>query len=831
MARMASKIFFCILLDIFLLSIAVYGQGGGSATGRGAQAGVTNGGGGAAQATAAQTGRKFTISGNLTDRESGESLIGAAVMSGESGVSSNEYGWYNISLDEGPVTLQYHYIGYESRTLTLDLRRDTVINVTLSPSERLSEAVVVARSNVGINATNMSALDVPIVQVIKSPTLFGESDIIKFIQMLPGVQGGMEGTTGILVRGGSQDENLVMLDGIPIYNIDHVLGIFSVFTPEAVKKVTFYKGAFPARYGGRISSIVDVRTNDGNLKETHGTVSVGMLTSRIHVEGPLKEDRTSYSLSFRGMHTLLYQPFIKLAMEDDARANFYFYDANAKLSHRFDDRNRLYFGVYHGLDRLIVDDLDDEDEEQSDGTFSKSADKYRIGWGNTIVATRFNHVFSGKLFSNTTVAFNNYRMSIEDRYKTSYQKQFSSSYEYEYKSGINDWSARMDFEWKPASGHSVRFGGEYVFHTFKPETSSFSTKSVEGGKVQQDSTYNELSGKRMHGHEASVFIEDDFLVGDRLSLNPGLHFTLFGTDGKFYGSVQPRFSARYDLGGGFAVKAAYSRMAQYVHLLTSTDISLPTDLWVPITKDIRPVVGDQYSLGAYYDGLKGWEFSLEGYYKKTKNVVEYQDGATVMGTSANWYEKVAMGEGRSYGAELYVRKTVGKTTGFLSYTLSKSDRIFRNGMVNNGRWYPYKYDRRHNLVLSVFHKFSDRVDIAGNFVFATGGTTTVPMRQIVVIAPDGNDSYEDYVPYKNNYRLPSSHRLNLGLNLHRQRRHGERIWNISVYNVYNAMNPNLVYSDTDYKTDEKGNVTTDSIKIKKITILPFMPSVSYTFKF
>ncbi len=781
---------------------------------------------------AGQNSRKFTISGYVTDIGSGESLIGAGVLSGgeaKTGVSTNEFGWYNVSLREGRTTIEYHYVGYEPKTIAFDLNKDTVINVTLSPSTTLSEAVVVARNNAGIRSTNMSALDVPISQVIKSPTLFGESDIIKFLQMLPGVQGGMEGTTGIHVRGGSQDENLVMLDGIPIYNIDHVLGIFSVFTPEAVKKVTFYKGAFPARYGGRISSIVDVRTNDGNLKETHGVVSVGMLTSRVHVEGPLKQDKTSFSLSFRGMHTLFYQPFIKLAMKDEAKANFYFYDANAKFSHKFDDRNRLYLGIYNGWDKLTVDDLYDEGSG-SEGTFSKSADKYRIGWGNTIAAMRLNHIFSSTLFSNTTVAFNNYRMSIENKYKNSYGTQYINDYSYKYKSGITDGSARMDFEWTPNSSNSVRFGGEYTFHTFKPETSSFTNKAVEGGTVQADSTYNELDGRKLRGHEASAFIEDDIFIGERLSFNPGLHYTAFYTDGKFYNSLQPRLSARMDLGKGYAVKAAYSRMAQYVHLLTSSDISLPTDLWVPITKNIKPVIGDHYSIGAYYSGLKGWEFSLEGYYKKTKNIVEYQDGATVMGTSANWYDKVSMGEGRSYGVEIFVQKTLGKTTGFVSYTLSKSDRIFRDGMVNNGRWYPYKYDRRHNLVVSVFHKFSDRVDVAGNFVFTTGGTTTVPTRQIVAIAPDGTSTYDDYVPYKNNYRLPCSHRLNLGVNLHKQKRHGERIWNFSIYNVYNAMNPNLVYSDTDYNAED-GNVTTNTIRIKKITLLPFMPSISYTFKF
>lgn len=790
----------------------------------------------------AQT-KKYTISGYVTDESSSETLIGAGAVAEKikAGATTNNYGFYTLTLPEGKVTLTYSYIGFSSQAIQLDLQKDTTINVRLQPNTNLKEAIVTARKDAGIHATNMSAMEIPIQQILKAPTLFGESDLMKVLQMLPGVQPGMEGTSRIQVRGGGPDENLILLDGIPIYNIDHILGIFSIFTPEAVKKVTFYKGAFPARYGGRISSIVDVRTNDGNMQETHGVVSVGTLTSRIHVEGPLKKDKTSYSLSLRGMHTLLYQPIMKLVQDSDAAANFYFYDVNAKLSHKFSDTDRLYLSVYNGLDNLYMNYNDDSSYDNGDQTqVSRSTDHSSVKWGNTVAASRWNHVFSNKIFSNTTLAFNRYSMNVSNFYKESIKyndTHYKNDYEYRYKSGIMDWSAKMDFDYTPVPNHLIKFGGEYLFHTFRPETCSFSNKEQGNGNVVTDTTFNELNGKKLHGNELSLYAEDNFQVGDRLSLNPGLHLSVFNTDGKTYLSLQPRFSAKYSLGGGVDLKAAYSRMAQYVHLLASTDISLPTDLWVPITKNIKPVTGDQYSLGAYYSGLKSWEFSLEGYYKKVHNILEYKDGMTVMGTSQNWEEKVAMGEGNSYGAEVYIQKTAGRTTGSLAYTLAKSDRIFRDGSINNGKRYPYKYDRRHNLTLSFFHEFSKRVDIAATWVYTTEGTTTIPTRQTVTITPNGDALYVDYVPNKNNYRLPASHRLNLGVNIHKQRRHGERIWNFSLYNAYNAMNPNIVYTDTDYtdtdytSSSSSSTVVTQRTRIKKVTILPIMPSISYTFKF
>jgi len=786
-----------------------------------------------------------TIRGYVTDLSSGENLIAAGVAATAErmyGCSTNEYGFYTITLAPGRYRLEYSYLGFSTKVAEVSILRDTTINAALEPNASLSESIVVARKDAGILATNMSSVEIPIASVLSAPTFLGESDLIKYLQLMPGVQAGSEGTSSLMVRGGGPDENLIMLDGIPVYNIDHVLGIFSIFTPEAVKKVTLYKGGFPARYGGRVSSVIDIRTNDGNMNKTSGVVSIGTLSSRLHVEGPVKKGKSAYSLSARGMYTLLYQPFMKLLLNEQPAGNFFFYDLNAKYSHKFSDNDRLYLSVYNGKDVLdghFSDSGDDlPPEEDSSTSYERANTSTNLNWGNTIAAARWNHVFGSKLFSNATLAYNRYAMSIKN---TGYERMSANGSVIEnesttrYDSGISDIYGKLDFDYTPNTRNLVRFGAEYMFHAFSPEASEIKNRQTVNGKPVDDIGSEEKSGSKMFGHEFSLYAEDDIKLWDRLYLNPGLRLTLLWTDGKAYFSPQPRLAVKFDAGRGFALKAGYSRMSQYVHLLSSMDISLPSDMWVPITKKIKPVIGDQFSIGGYYNGLKGWEFSVEGYYKKTMNVLEYKDGMTVVGTSLNWDDKVSMGEGRSYGVEFLVQKTLGKTTGHISYTLAKSDRIFRDGTINNGKWFPFKYDRRHDFAISVSHKFNRNWDISGNWVFFTGGTTTIPTRQTAVIMPDGEVHYVDYVPSKNNYRLPGSHRLSIGANLHRKRRHGESIWNFSIYNVYNAMNPNLVYSEMDYTGEDDGNggttFTGDKLRIMKITLLPIMPSINYTFKF
>ena len=780
--------------------------------------------------------RKVTISGLILDAASGETLIGAGVTSGKDGAVTNNFGFYSLSIPgkDDKVSVTYSYVGYTTKTISIRVQKDTTINVRLSPGASLEEAIVTAQRESGVAATKMSAIEVPVAAIKSAPALFGEADVLKTIQLLPGVQGGTEGFSGLYVRGGGPDENLLLLDGIPIYNAEHMLGIFSVFQPEAVKKVTLYKGSFPARYGGRISSIIDVRTNDGNLYETHGSFGVSMLSDKLHLEGPIWKGKTSFSVSARGMHTLLLTPIIELTGFD---GNYFFYDLDAKLTHRFSDRDRLYFNVYNGLDDFYYRNQDNYGSGRTGGDI---ADNQNIGirWGNTVAALRWNHVLGPKLFANTTVAFNRYKMQIESDLvskETGLDGSLGNNrYQFDYRSGMRDWVAKVDFDYTPSPSQKVKFGADYTYHTFIPETFTTYAREVMGGVVQIDTTISMKSNAEQVGHEASLYVEDDIRIGSRLTLNPGFHASLFGTQGKTYWSLEPRMSAKVAMGEDWSAKVSYSRMSQYVHLLSSSQISLPVDLWVPITKDIRPETSDQYSLGLYFNGIPGWEFSLEGYYKNMRNVLEYKEGVAFMFDSSGWENKVEVGTGRAMGIELFIEKTMGKTTGWLGYTLAKSDRLFPT--INHGERFPYRYDRRHNVNLLVNHKFNEKFDISATWNFASGGTTTLPERRIVMMSPFNPPRYADLVTSRNNYRLPASHTLNLGFNFHRKHNRGEGIWSLSVYNVYNHMNPNLVLKENDQHFIGSSNLDgsgtqwqeVNTVRLKKITFLPLFPSIGYT---
>lgn len=794
--------------------------------------------------------RKFTISGYVTDGASSETLIGANILESRrsTGTATNPFGFYTLTLPEGDAELIFSYLGYETLHKRFELDRDTLLNIRLNSNNLLEEVVVLSdKREAGIQSTAMGAHEIPMAQIKHTPSVLGEADLLKTIQLMPGVQAGMEGFSGMFVRGGGPDQNLVLLDGIPVYNADHLLGVFSIFTPEAVKKVTLFKSSFPARHGGRLSSIVDVRTNDGDMKKFHGTLSIGTLTDKIHFEGPIIKDRTSFNISARTTHTAFLSSLYKT---DEQAVNYYFYDINAKINHKFSDRSRFFLNFYHGKDHYHFD-IDEKNKQEygnSEDYSSNYISKSSLNWGNTIVAGRWNYVFNNKLFSNTTIAFNSYRMILgsemkDKRFFNNAHNDFDSQFEYnsKYRSGIRDWSFRTDFDYTPNPTHHIKFGVEYLYHTFRPETTTSTIKEKENGVVTGDTLYNNNSNSYMQGHEIAAYVEDNFNIGRHFSINAGLHTSLFNTQGKSYFSVQPRLSIRYDFGNDFSAKASFSQMAQYVHQLSSTPLSMPTDLWVPITKNIRPMHSNQYSIGGYYTGVPGWEFSIEGYYKQMRNVLEYQDGVTFFGSSTNWEDKVEMGKGRSMGIEFMAQKTVGKTTGWLAYTLAKSDRQFKDGTINNGQRFPYKYDRRHSISISLNHKFSERVDVGASWIFNSGGTATIPEQQTVILKPNGELEQANYISQRNNFRLPSSHRLNLGINFNKKTKHGWRTWNISIYNAYNAMNPTLIYTERvtkgygNYFQDSNGNYisnpSVEKISIKKFTLLPIIPSVTYTYKF
>jgi len=791
--------------------------------------------------------QRATVSGYITDSSTGETLIGAGFVEGNQGAVTNSYGFFTLTLPKGHHVFTCSYVGFAEQTVELNLQRDTTVNVALIPDNTLKAATVAATSrDAGITSTKMSAIELPMQVIRHTPVLFGEHDVLKTVQLMPGVQGGTEGFSGIYVRGGGPEENLLLLDGIPLYNAEHLLGILSVFQPEAVKKVTLYKGSFPARYGGRISSIIDVRTNDGNLKEFHGTVGIGALTDKLHLEGPIIKDKLAFSLSGRALHTFLYTPLIHRVA--GTPVNYYFYDLNGKLTWRISDRDRIYANFYNGRDIFYFKDSDSGEYEFSTDeaayrTRSTDASKIDIHWGNTLGGLRWNHVFSSRLFSNTTLAYTRYKMHVgldiseEEKRKdlnSGTETDIRNTFSFAYESGMRDLTAKIDFDYTPSPDHLVKFGAEYVNHTFIPETVGGYMSEFSSGEFtfSQDTTFNASVSPVLRGHELNVYGEDDFTLWDRLTLNPGLHLAFFHTLGTPYFSLEPRMSVKYSFSGDLSAKAAYSRMAQYVHLLSPSAITLPTDLWVPITDKIKPVTSDQTSLGVYYTGLKGWELSLEGYFKWMHNILEYRDGTSFFGNSSNWQNNVEMGEGLARGVELYVEKKDGATTGWLGYTLAWSDRRFPDGSINGGEWFPYRYDRRHNVSLVVNHDFGHGLNLSGTWTFATGNTMTLPERRTMVLMPDGSYGSYSYVSGRNNYRLPPSHRLNLGLSWTRKKKlGGTAVWDLSVYNVYNQMNPNFVFANTYTKYDKDGNLVDSGIYLEKLTMLPIVPSIGWTRNF
>ena len=778
--------------------------------------------------------RKFTISGYITDEISGETLIGANIYNTDrkAGTITNEYGFYSLTLPEGSTVLHYSYVGCKLQKKVIALDKNIEQNIKLSPDQQLSEVIVYGdKAETGINATQMGALDIPLDVMKSTPALLGEADIMKTIQMMPGVQAGTEGSAGVYVRGGGADENLILLDGVPLYNVDHLFGFFSVFTPDAIKKVSLFKGSFPARFGGRLSSVIDVRTNDGDMKNYHGAIGIGLLSSKLQFEGPIIKDRTSFHVSARRSYLdLLAKPF----MSKDDKFSYYFYDLNAKVNHRFSDRSRLFISLYNGRDQLTTEFRDSD-------TGYTSIDKGDLHWGNFLSAVKWNYQISPKLFSNTTLAYTHYKFNVDTKnYERTESRNYENNYTSEYSSGIKDITFNIDMDYHPLANHHIKFGGGYLNHRFQPEVQTSRIKYNENATAI-DTTYSSMSDSRIRAHEANIYVEDNLSIGSRFSTNLGFHLSLFNVSNKTYTSFQPRISTRYQLTDDIAIKASYTQMSQYIHLLSSYTITMPTDLWVPATPQIKPMHSHQFSLGGYYTVYPGLELSIEGYYKDMHNVLEYKDGASFLGSSQNWESKVEMGKGRAMGIEFMLQKKVGKTTGWLAYTLAKSDRKFAEDGINNGKRFPYRYDRRHHLNMVVNHKFSEKVDIGASWEFYTGGTTTIAEEKTVIIRPDGTNAgyinFPDgsssaevnYINNRNNYRMPSSHRLNIGVNFNKKTKRGIRTWNISVYNVYNAMNPTFLYRTTKYMGE--GEQVKDKAILKKVTILPFIPSVSYIYKF
>jgi hypothetical protein len=788
------------------------------------------------------TQQRVTVSGFVTDAGSGERMIDATVYERASftGTTTNNYGFFSLPLPPGRAQIIVSYIGYDADTVETELSRDTVMNFSLVMSSSEIDAVTVTASGrrAKIESTQMSMIDIPIEKFLKLPVIFGEADVLKVIQLLPGVQSGTEGSSGIYVRGGGPDQNLFLLDGVPVYNANHLFGFMSVFNPDAVKSVQLYKGGFPARYGERLSSVVDIRMKEGNEKEIHGNFSVGLISSKLSLEGPITKDKTSFVITGRRTYyDILAKPFIIAANKDlDERTTggYYFYDLNAKINHKFSDKSRLYLSSYLGRDRAYTRSRNETNYSDGGNNRVEFRDSYGLGWGNIITALRWNYLITNKLFSNTTFTYSKYDFDVTIESSTEDLSSKAKEVDYfKYFSGIEDVGAKIDFDWYLSPRHSVKFGTGYTYHHFRPGVTTFRYDPMMGdGGV--DTVIGDM---RVSASEYIMYAEDNIDITSRIKINAGIRMSMFSVQDTGYFVFQPRFSLRYLATDDLSFKISYSKMGQFVHLLTTSAISLPTDLWLPVTKRFGPPVSHQVAIGSGFLLPGDLEMTVEAFYKTMDNLIEYKEGAFFGGTGAGWESKVEKGKGWAYGAEFMVEKSYGKLTGWIGYTLAWTQRRFEN--LNFGETFPAKYDRRHDISVALTHTFSEKVDAGIVWVFGTGNAATLGVAEYppedYFIKGYAYTSTTDF-PGRNNYRTPSYHRLDLGVNLHKKKKNGIRTWSFSVYNAYNRLNPFFVYWGEKYISEpdpvNPGQMTYYSKPVlRKVSVFPIIPSFSYSFKF
>lgn len=769
--------------------------------------------------SAAQT--KYTISGYVKDSLNGETLIGATIgVQGLSkGVSSNGYGFFSLTLDEGDYLLQCSFIGYRPKVMQINLHADAKINFEVLPKISLSEEVIVStkKRDENVKAAQMGKFTLPIERIKSIPAFLGEVDLLKTIQLLPGVRNAGEGSAGIYVRGGGPDQNLILLDDAPVYNTGHLFGFFSIFNADAIKNVTLIKGGMPAQYGGRLSSVLDVSMKEGNNQKLQVDAGLGLIASRLSIQGPLRKNKASFILSGRRTYIdLLTKPFIGKKNQFNG-SGYYFYDLNAKANYILSENNRIFLSGYFGRD---VFDFANE----------KQSLKINIPWGNSTATLRWNHVYNKKLFGNTTAIYNDYKFSFNAA---------QNDFELKLASGIRDIGIKQDFDLYPYTGHKIKFGGIYTYHKFTP--------SVVSGK--QDSTiFKPNNAQIKFAHEAALYIQDDWEINEKFKIDAGLRYSFFQQTGpykiystdefgnrldstvykkgdavKTYGGVEPRLTIRYALNDETSLKASVTRNLQYIHLVSNAGTTLPTDIWVPSTYKVKPQKSWLYALGFFKNFNDNmYETSVEVYYKSMQNQIEYKEGYTPTGLD-DTENSFVFGKGWSYGSEFFINKTKGKLTGWLGYTLSWTWRKFPQ--LNFEKKYPAKFDRRNDLSVVAMYQINKKWRLSATFVFGTGNAATLPQRFYIV---DGilTQEYSNI----NQYRLPPYHRLDLAAILtpkKNERRKWKSEWVFSVYNAYNRKNPYFIYFD---QTGSPFNGTLE-ISAKQVSLFPIIPSITWNVKF
>lgn len=802
----------------------------------------------------AQEKQKFTISGYVKDASSGESSIGATVFIKEllKGGNTNQYGFFSITVEKGTYTFVASYVGYQNFVKQIILDKDIRLNVELSPTTITTSTVEVTseRTDKNVSSSNVGSVKLDMEEIKKLPAFMGEVDILKTIQLLPGVKSSGDGNSGFYVRGGGPDQNLILLDEAVVYNASHLLGFFSVFNGDAVKSINLVKGGMPAQYGGRLASVLDISMKEGNNKSYHASGGIGIISSRLTIEGPIKKDTGSFIVSARRTYLdIVARPFAKPS-SPLKHSGVYFYDFNAKVNYRLSDKDRIFASGYFGRDIMNFQDKD-------------AGFKLGVAWGNGTGVVRWNHLFNNKLFMNVSAIHSDYKFSF-----TAGQ----SGFELKLFSGISDWNGKVDFTYFPTIRHEIKFGVNYIFHTFSPISAS----------AKQGETEFDLGGvKKLRAHDMAAYVSDDFDVTDKIKIHLGLRYSYFMQVGPFdrynkdaftgqtasvthyasnkkvadYGGPEPRFNARYSINSKSSIKASYTYNLQYIHLASLSAVTLPIDTWVPSSELVKPQKGSQYSLG-YFRNFKDntYETSVEVYYKDLKNQIEYKDGSLPSAAlNDNTDNEFVFGTGKAYGAEFFLKKRMGKFNGWIGYTLSYTKRKFPD--LNRGKEFYAKYDRRHDASVVLSYDLSKKWTFATIWVYGTGNAITIPTSYYVI---DGNITY-DYSD-RNAYRMPAYHRLDISATYtpdrtkhiaKRKQRvikrfgitdkvtaddikipHGmfknyESSWNFSVFNVYNRHNPYIIYFANEGSATQ-GNLT---IKAKQVYLFPILPSVTWNFKF
>jgi outer membrane receptor for ferrienterochelin and colicin len=772
--------------------------------------------------------QNHTISGYIRDAETKEILIGSAVFEtiSKKGCYTNSYGFYSLTYPSGKGVVNYSFLGYENVTVEIELIKDTTIHIYLKPNaEELQEVIV--SSGVKLENIRLGTVEMPISQIKSIPALLGETDLMKSLQFVSGVQNTTEGKSDLSVRGGSPDQNLVLLDEVPVYNANHVFGFLSIFNTDALKKVTLYKSNFPARFGGRLSSVIDITTKDGNKQAFSGSASIGLPALKLSVEGPIIKDKTSFTFSARRTYLdLLMGAFNKwfTSNQSESTANFFFHDINAKIHHKINDKTFMFFNLYNGYDKL-----EQTTGEIDDAETNHNASMEKRDWGNTIVSGKLSRIISPSLFFKTMLTYNqyHYKITTEDKYMTQNDSTGiqKASRDFLFSSGIKDYSVSGDFEYFPTPNHSVKFGTTFTLHDFNPEVISLTSKT--------DTTIvKDNAPKHTFSKESALYAEDDWNISRKIKLNAGVRLSLFSVDKKNYTSIDPRLSLRFLLTDKMSLQGGYTLMQQYVHMLSSNSVILQTDLWVPVTGKIKPMRSNQFTFGLFYELPKFAFLSIEVYHKDMKNVIEYKDGISYTGVSAGWENKVEDGIGRAYGVEFSAEKKEGHLTGMISYTLSKSERKFDK--INFGEWFPAKYDRRHVINLLINYQLSEKFNLTATWLYHSGSRITLPL--MTHVSPDVSDTDRVIdnlleLDHRNNYKMENYHRMDLGVNYTFKKKQSRYfVLNLSIYNVYNRMNPyKLIIESEMHKKSTGEAVYTHSLK--QVTLFPIIPSLSLTYHF